>query len=95
MAPEVHHYIDDPHLASGAYANAFDMWSFACVLYTMLALQVPFPDPGGIVSFCRGEALLEQALRLRKSPEGIEFVKSLSIALLTSRPTAKEILTKS
>jgi hypothetical protein len=93
MAPEVRHYVDDPNLASGAYTNAVDIWSFACVVYTMLALQVPFPDPRGIVSFCRGGALPEQPLYPRTSPEGIQFVKSILIALPTSRPTAKEIMT--
>jgi pSer/pThr/pTyr-binding forkhead associated (FHA) protein len=94
MAPEVRHYVDDPNLASGAYTNAVDIWSFACVVYTMLALQVPFPDPRGIVSFCRGGALPEQPLYPRTSPEGIQFVKFILIALPTSRPTAKEIMTK-
>jgi pSer/pThr/pTyr-binding forkhead associated (FHA) protein len=94
MAPEVRHYVDDPNLASGAYTNAVDIWSFACVVYTMLSLQIPFPDPRSIVSFCRGGALPEQPLYPRTSPEGIQFVKSILIALPTSRPTAKEIMTK-
>jgi serine/threonine protein kinase len=94
MAPEIRHYVDDPNLVSGVYTNAVGIWSFACVVHRMLALQVPFPDPRGIVTFCGGGAFPEKPLAQRTSQEGAKFLKFILLPFPTSRPTAKEIIEK-
>lgn len=93
LAPEVFHYVPLPDEESDVYTNAVDMWSLACVVYTMLALRPPFMDwPRKMVTFCNGGKFPEAPLTGRTSPQGIEFIKSILVPLPGGRPTAKEAL---
>ena len=95
LAPEVYHYVsdDDEDEESDTYTDAVDIWSFACVVYEMMALRVPFPIyPRSLVAFCRGGPFPEGPLNGRTSREGIEFIKTLLVPLPRLRPPAKDAI---
>ncbi|KAE8441992.1 hypothetical protein EG329_004118 [Mollisiaceae sp. DMI_Dod_QoI] len=94
LAPEVSHYVETGNDESETYTKAVDVWSFACVVYQqIMALQVPFPNyPRSLLSFCRGGSFPIQPLSKRKSPEGIDFIKSVLIPLPILRPRAQDLL---
>jgi serine/threonine protein kinase len=76
LAPEVRHYVRDKSMKPGVYTNAVDIWSFACVIYQILACQVPFP--GGaldLIRFCEGGLFPDQPLAPNISEMGIDFLK--------------------
>jgi serine/threonine protein kinase len=78
---------------STTYTNAVDIWSFGCVVYQMLAHEVPFKNfPRQLVAFCRGAPFPESLLSKRVTQEAIEFVKSTLIPLPQSRPSAKQVM---
>lgn len=93
LAPEVSHYVDTGNEESDAYTNAVDIWSFACVLYQIMALQVPFPNyPRSLLVFCRGGPFPEAPLLTRTSLGGIEFIKFILVPLPTMRPRAQDLM---
>lgn len=93
LAPEVFHYVPLLDDEGESYTNAVDVWSFACVVYQMLALRPPFVGwPGHLVAFCNGGAFPEESLKSRASPEAIGFIKSVLVAYPENRPSAKEAL---
>lgn len=94
LAPEVHHYVEDANSATGTYTNAVDIWSFGCVVYQMMALQVPFSQyPRNLVAFCKGGPFPEPPRFVnRSSKEGIDFIKSVLVPLPALRPSADEAM---
>lgn len=93
LAPEVLHYLPYQDEETDAYTNAVDIWSFACVLYEMLALQVPFTDwPRNLVAFCNGAAFPDGPLINRVSASSVGFVKTVLVPAPEKRPTAQEAL---
>ncbi|PQE25951.1 camk kinase protein [Rutstroemia sp. NJR-2017a BBW] len=92
-APEVSGYIEDvaEDSESSVYTHAVDIWSFACVVYEMLALHVPFANPAKVVAFCNGGAFPEVPLRLRASNQGLNFVKRILVPHPQRRSKASEI----
>ncbi|QKX63248.1 uncharacterized protein TRUGW13939_10417 [Talaromyces rugulosus] len=91
LAPEVFHYLPFQDEETDTYTNAVDIWSFACVLYEMLALQVPFTDwPRDLVAFCHGAPFPDGPLMDRVSTIAIDFVKSVLVPTPEKRPTAQE-----
>ncbi|PQE06561.1 camk kinase protein [Rutstroemia sp. NJR-2017a WRK4] len=92
-APEVSGYIEDvaEDSESSVYTHAVDIWSFACVVYEMLALHVPFANPAKVVAFCNGGAFPEVPLRLRASNQGLNFVKKILVPHPQRRSKASEI----
>lgn len=84
LAPEVLHH--------STYTNTVDMWSFACVAYEMLALQVPFAKLQDLENFCQGDFFPVARLISRASSTGIEFVKSLLEPRPEYRPSAKDAI---
>lgn len=95
LAPEVYHYVsdDDEDEENDTYTNAVDIWSFACVVYEMMALRVPFPVyPRSLVAFCKGGNFPEGPLTGRTSREGIEFIKAILVPLPGLRPPAKDAI---
>lgn len=91
LAPEVSHFVDNEDEESSTYTNAVDIWSFACVIYQMMALQVPFPVyPRSLLAFCRGGPFPKTPLLERTSADGIEFIKSVLVPFPAQRPTAEE-----
>jgi len=93
VAPEVFHYVMDDDSDPTTYTNAVDIWSFGCVVYQMLAHEVPFKNfPRQLVAFCRGATFLEPPLNKRVTQEAFEFVKSTLIPLPQSRPSAKQVM---
>lgn len=96
LAPEIFHYVPSQDEESDSYTDAVDIWSFACVVYEMLALQVPFMDwPKNLVTFCRGGQFPDSPLKSRASYPGIQFVKSLMVTFPAQRPTARDTLESS
>jgi hypothetical protein len=96
LAPEIPHYVPSLDEESDAYTSAVDIWSFACVVYEMLALQVPFVNwPRSLVAFCNGGQFPDAPLRGRTTSVGIEFIKSILIPLPAQRPTAQAALDSS
>jgi serine/threonine protein kinase len=72
----VRHYVRDKSIKPGVYTNAVDIWSSACVIYQILACQVPFP--GGaldLIRFCEGGLFPDQLLAPNISEIGINFLK--------------------
>ncbi|KAH8695455.1 kinase-like domain-containing protein, partial [Talaromyces proteolyticus] len=93
LAPEVFHYLPMQDEETGTYTNAVDIWSFACVVYEMLTLRVPFADwPKNLVAFCNGGPFPEVPLKDRVTSTAIDFVKSVLVASPDRRPTAKQAL---
>ncbi|KAF4634226.1 hypothetical protein G7Y89_g3896 [Cudoniella acicularis] len=94
LAPEVFHYVETGEdEETSSYTNAVDIWSFACVVYQMVALQVPFPNyPISLVKFCKDGAFPEPPLALRTSILGIDFIKKVLVALPQARPSAEDLL---
>ena len=93
LAPEVHHYVPPADEESDVYTNAVDIWSFACVVYEILALQLPFVEwPRHLIMFCRGGPFPEGPLAARVSNEAIEFVQKVLVPSPALRPTAEEAL---
>lgn len=75
------------------YTNAVDIWSFACVVYQMIALQVPFPQyPRQLVEYCSGGRFPEEPLSRRVGANGIVFVRSILVPSPSRRPTAQETI---
>ncbi|CZT08625.1 uncharacterized protein RCO7_11526 [Rhynchosporium graminicola] len=92
LAPEVLHFVENEDEESSSYTNTVDIWSFACVVYQMMALQVPFPTyPRSLLAFCQGGPFPESPLLRRTSADGIEFIKSILVPFPTHRPTAKSV----
>ncbi|EPE28390.1 Protein kinase-like (PK-like) [Glarea lozoyensis ATCC 20868] len=94
LAPEISNAIELDDDSSDeeetqSYTNAVDVWSFACVIYQLLALKVPFPKRRDLVRFCRGGKFPEPALMTRTSDEGIAFVKSVLVPDPSLRPSAE------
>jgi serine/threonine protein kinase len=81
---------DDEEIQS--YTNAVDVWSFACVIYQLLSLQVPFPKRRDLLRFCRGGKFPATPLLNRTSDAGVNFVKSVLVPDPALRPSAKESL---
>jgi len=93
LAPEVYHYVYVADEESDVYTNAVDIWSFACVVYEMMALRTAFPEwPRNLVTYCNGGVFPAGPLLARTSNEGIEFVKKLLVPNPAIRPTAAEAL---
>lgn len=93
LAPEVSHFVDTGNEESDAYTNAVDIWSFACVLYQILALQLPFPKyPRSLLAFCKGGPFPDAPLAKRTSDKGIDFVKSILVPFPALRPRAQELM---
>jgi serine/threonine protein kinase len=93
LAPEVSHYIDTGDDETDTYTNSVDIWSFACVVYQVMALQVPFPNyPRNLLAFCRGAPFPEGPLLTRSSPEGIGFIKSILVPSPDLRPRAQDLI---
>jgi serine/threonine protein kinase len=94
LAPEVSHAIpigddSDDEEETQSYTNAVDVWSFACVIYQLLSLQVPFPKRRDLIRFCRGGKFPEAALSTRASSQGIAFIKSVLVPNPSLRPSAE------
>jgi len=88
----VSHFVGNEDEESGSYTNAVDIWSFACVVYQMMALQVPFPIyPRSLLAFCEGGTFPELPLLRRTSADGIEFIKSVLVPFPAQRPTAESV----
>ena len=95
-APEIFHYVPSLDEESDAYTSAVDVWSFACVLFEMLALQPPFLVwPRRLVAFCQGGDFPSAPLLNRSSDLGIEFVRSVLIPHPAQRPSAATALASS
>ncbi|KAH8807573.1 kinase-like domain-containing protein, partial [Xylogone sp. PMI_703] len=94
IAPEIFHYVPLLDDECEAYTNAVDMWSFGCVVYEMLALQVPFIDwPKNLVAYCNGGQFPDAPLKARSaSSKAIDFVQRILTAIPSLRPTAQEAL---
>jgi len=95
QAPEVSHYVDVGNEESNEYTNVVDIWSLACVVYQILALQLPFPAPNfprNLILFCKGGQFPELPLSQRASQEAVQFVKSTLIPLPNDRPSALDTL---
>src|SRR5436190_18197749 len=50
QAPEITGYVEEE---SSGYSNAVDMWSLGCVIYILLARQVPFPNFPSLKKFAK------------------------------------------
>lgn len=89
-APEISGFIEDEDGDNerSIYTNAVDIWSFACLVYEMLALRVPFAKPPDLLAFCQGRDFPEEPLKLRASNEGIKFVKNVLVPHPRLRPKA-------
>ena len=52
-APEIRGYIEvEEGKPSSVYTNVVDIWSFGCVIYNVVAKQVPFRNGRDIKRFC-------------------------------------------
>ncbi|KAL2068665.1 hypothetical protein VTL71DRAFT_15003 [Oculimacula yallundae] len=90
LAPEIKHYLgsDDQDPDSDGYTNAVDIWSFACVVYEMLAGHPPFRQfPRELKAFCRGGPFPVAPLQPNTSSDGIQFVESMLVASPKQRPS--------
>lgn len=95
MAPELLHYVENEEdEESQSYTSACDIWSFGCVVYQMMTLRLPFPNPRdkALSKFSRGGPLPVEPLNNRTSPEGIDFIRSILIARPSCRPRAKDLI---
>jgi serine/threonine protein kinase len=93
LAPEVFHYVPLSDEESDAYTNAVDVWSLACVVYTMLALRPPFVEwPRKLIIYCNGGEFPENPLRGRATSPAIDFIKSVLVPFPSERPTAEAAL---
>lgn len=96
LAPEVFHYVPLPDEESDTYTNAVDVWSLACVVYTMLALRPPFVEwPRKLLIYCNGGDFPEGPLQGRASSLAVDFIKSVLVPFPSERPTAKAALNSS
>ncbi|RFU24744.1 hypothetical protein B7463_g11592, partial [Scytalidium lignicola] len=95
-APEIFHYVSLEDDESEAYTNAVDIWSLGCMVYEMLALQVPFIDwPKNLVAYCNGGPFPDAPLKARATTHAINFVSHILTPLPYQRPTAQEALNSS
>jgi serine/threonine protein kinase len=80
LAPEVRHYVRDAGIENGTYTNAVDIWSFACVVYQLLAGKLPFPRGAiDLIPYCDGGAFPDGPLEPHSSLMGINFIKSVLV----------------
>ncbi len=83
---------------SAEYTDAVDIWSFACVIYQIMALRLPFPLPGSPRAFCLGGGQdfpitpFKEEPGSRTSTVCIEFIQSILKPLPGDRPSAASAL---
>jgi tetratricopeptide (TPR) repeat protein len=74
---------------SSAYTNVVDIWSLGCVIYQIVAKQVPFQNGRDIGRFCDGRiSFPAQPLQGKLTTDGIEFLITILVASPAARPTA-------
>ena len=88
VAPEV----DDDDADERGYTIAVDMWSLGCVLYRLLALELPFPNRKCRKAYYRSRVAfpIEPLETSNISSQGIKLIKSLMAPLPSDRLTAIE-----
>ena len=66
-----------------------DIWSFGCVIYNVVAKQVPFRNGRDIKRFCDNRIPFPtQSLQGKLTTNGIDFLQSILVAKPLTRPTA-------
>jgi tetratricopeptide (TPR) repeat protein len=79
----------DEQNPSSAYTNVVDIWSLGCVIYKIVAKQVPFQDGRDIRRFCDERIPFPaQPLQEKLTMDGIEFLRTILVASPAARPTA-------
>jgi hypothetical protein len=74
---------------SSVYTNVVDIWSFGCVIYKVVAKQVPFPNGREIKKYCENRIPFPaQSLEGKLTTNGIDFLQSILVAKPLARPTA-------
>ena len=94
QAPEICGYVEElQDQENSKYDNSVDIWSLGCVIYNIIACQVPFPNSFSIMKFSQGRlSFPHEPLSMRSSSAGIDFVKSLLVPLPSNRVSATEAL---
>jgi tetratricopeptide (TPR) repeat protein len=89
-APEIRGYVEvDEQNPSSIYTNVVDIWSFGCVIYKIVAKQVPFKTGRDIKLFCdERKSFPAEPLQGKLTIDGIDFLKSVLIPKAPARPTA-------
>lgn len=76
--------------ASSVYTNVVDIWSFGCVIYKIMAKQVPFQNGRETKRFCDNRiAFPAQPLQEKLTISGIAFLRSILVPNPQTRPTAE------
>jgi hypothetical protein len=78
---------------SSVYTNVVDIWSFGCVIYKIVAKQVPFRNGGDIKRFCDNRIPFPtESLQCKLTTNGIDFLQSILVAKPLARPTTEVAL---
>jgi hypothetical protein len=90
-APEIRGYVEvEEDQATSVYTNVVDIWSFGCVIYKIMAKQVPFQNGREIKRFCDNRiAFPAQPLQGKLTTNGIAFLRSVLVPKPLTRPTAE------
>jgi serine/threonine protein kinase len=89
-APEIRGYIEvEEDKVSSVYTNVVDIWSLGCVIYKVVAKQVPFQNGRDIKRFCDNRIPFPvQSLQGKLTANGIDFLRSILVANPSDRPSA-------
>jgi serine/threonine protein kinase len=93
-APEIRGFIDDEaNCESSVYTNLVDIWSFGCVIYKIIAKELPFQSSRDLRRFCeRRISFPSPPLEGKMSQEGIEFLRRILEPSPLNRPSAAKAL---
>lgn len=73
---------------SSVYTNVVDIWSLGCVIYRVIAKQVPFQNGRDIKRFCDNRIPFPaQYLQGKLTAKGIDFLQSILVANPSDRPS--------
>jgi serine/threonine protein kinase len=93
-APEIRGFIDDEvNCESSVYTNLVDIWSFGCVIYKIMAKELPFQSSRDLRRFCEKRiSFPSPPLEDKMSQEGIEFLRRILEPSPLNRPSAVKAL---